>query len=65
VDDPHFGYKQKNHKKKHQSSQNAYHAIFFFQFPQEGDWLPCYSSGMPCGVFILGFVNPIGYAKIN
>jgi hypothetical protein len=38
---------------------------FFFQFPQEGDWLPCYSSGMPCGVFILGFVNPIGYAKIN
>jgi len=35
------------------------------QFPQEGDWLPCFSSGMPCGIFILGFVNPIGYAKIN
>jgi hypothetical protein len=35
------------------------------QFIPEGDWLPCVSSGMPCGVFILGIVNPIGYAKFN
>lgn len=35
------------------------------QFIQEGDWLPCVSSGMPCELFILGFVNPIGYEKLK